>query len=216
MVINLFHNRKNQKKANELFYLIPMGLYIFIPILLSQLNIDPSIGYVLRTTIVGAILLLFLPYYKEIKLKTSILAVIIGIIIFLLWILTSQFGNISSSIPTIPLAYKTQMLIIRFIGAILVAPLVEELFIRSYLMRVLISKNWQSVPIGKADKTSFLVTTLFFGFAHQQIVAGIIVGIILTFLLYYKKNITNCIIAHAVANLILFIYVIITGSYYFW
>jgi len=207
---------KKEHKPRAVYYILPMTIYILIPILFAQLNIDPSIAYVLRTTLVGALLILFFKHYKEIKFKASILSVVIGIMVFLLWIIASHYGTIPTSIPTIPLAYKYHMLIVRFIGAVFVAPLVEELFVRSYLIRALIKKKWFEVPIGKAERSSFLITTLFFGFAHNQILAGVIVGVIFTFLLYYKQNISDCIVAHAVANAVLYAYVIITGSYFLW
>ncbi len=109
------------------------------------------------------------------------------------------------------------LLSIRLVGSVLVAAFIEELFIRSFLLRVLIDPDkWAVVPVGTYTLGSFVVVVLFFGFAHFQWLPGILTGIILNLLLYKRKKIFSCVQAHAIANLMLFLYVTYTGSWFFW
>ena len=104
----------------------------------------------------------------------------------------------------------------KLLGGILVAPLIEELFTRGFLLRFLIDPDkWEKIA-PKFTWFSFIVTVLFFGFSHNRWLAGLIVGIILNLLYIKTKRIENCIIAHAVANAALAAYVILINSWQFW
>ena len=108
------------------------------------------------------------------------------------------------------------MTIFRIAGAVLVVPLMEELFWRSFLIRYIIDKNFDTVPMGTFTWASFLFTVVLFGFEHNYILAGIMAGIIYNLLLYKTRSLAHCVLAHAVTNLALAIYVVSTGKWQFW
>jgi CAAX prenyl protease-like protein len=99
---------------------------------------------------------------------------------------------------------------------VLVVPLMEELFWRSFLLRYLIDQNFESVPVGSFTWPSFLVTTVLFGLEHHFLVAGMLAGAIYSLLLYRTRSLAQCVLAHAVTNLALAGYVLYTGNWYFW
>ena len=99
----------------------------------------------------------------------------------------------------------------------IIAAVVEELVIRSWLIRFIVDPNkWDKVKIGTYTFLSFAITVAFFGFAHNRWLVGIISGIIFNLWLYYRKDIFSCIQAHASANLFLALYVVLTQAWYFW
>jgi CAAX prenyl protease-related protein len=104
----------------------------------------------------------------------------------------------------------------RVAGAVLVVPVMEELFWRSFLMRYLIRADFQSVPMGAFSWASFLITTVLFGLEHHFFVAGMLAGAIFSLVLYRTRSLANCVLSHAVANLALAIYVLNTGKWYYW
>jgi CAAX prenyl protease-like protein len=92
----------------------------------------------------------------------------------------------------------------------------EELFWRSWLLRYIISQDFKSVEIGRFTLPSFLIGTVMFGLEHNLWLAGIMAGALYSLLLYRTKSLAQCIVAHAVTNLLLGIYVLQTGKWYFW
>jgi CAAX prenyl protease-like protein len=60
------------------------------------------------------------------------------------------------------------------------------------------------------------LTVVLFGLEHNFILAGVMAGIAYNLLLYRTKSLAHCILAHAVTNLALAIYVITTGKWQFW
>jgi CAAX prenyl protease-like protein len=193
-------------------YLLPFLAYLGI-IPLVSLFFDKQIAYTIHVLVAIILLSIFWKNYK-LKFRFDIIAVITGIIIFFIWIGIETIYPHLFSIEYIP--SNSFFLISKLFGFILIAPLIEELFTRSFLIRILISKNWRKVPIGKYTLSSFIITVLFFGFSHNRWLQGIIAGILLNLLLYKQKRIESCIIAHLIANLSLAVYIIYTNSWFLW
>jgi hypothetical protein len=192
-------------------YIVPFILYVITGPIIDYFF--KGYGYLAKTIVTLVAVGYFWNEYKEIKLKFDPLSVIIGLIVFGVWIGLEVLYTPPQTafIPTI------QNIIIRFFGSIFIASIAEELFTRSFLMRFAIDPNrWEKVKIGEYSFLSFIITALFFGFAHNRWVAGLAVGIILNLYLYRKKDIFSCIQAHAWANLILAVYVVVTSSWFFW
>ena len=145
--------------------------------------------------------------------------------IIIIWI-SLEFlnkGNTSAYNPAIYTGYLFYLLIlIKIIGMVIVAAMIEELFMRSFLIRALINPKFQKVKIGKFTWFSFILTTIFFGLMHgstltgSRLIVGLISGLLFNLWLYYKKDIFSCIQCHAAANLGLVIYVLITQNWLLW
>ena len=218
----LNHITYSKKEIAEMLpYIIPFSAYALI------ITLSPYIGClyadIAKIILVGGLLIYYIKEYTELSIKWSWSALAVGIIIFLIWAgpevimnklsvqLPSWYG--ASSQAKIFTGYK---LILRLIASILIAPVVEELFVRSFLIRVLVSNKFKSVRIGQFEWLSFIATVLFFGLSHKRWLVGIITGIILNLYLYKKKDVFACIQAHAWSNLLLAVLMIITNKFIFW
>jgi CAAX prenyl protease-like protein len=96
---------------------------------------------------------------------------------------------------------------LRLLGFGVVTPFVEELFVRSFLLRVADvlwdgRGDFRRVPIGHFRWPSFLITTVWFTLSHapwEWIVAAP-TGVLFTMWLYRRRHIGATILAHAVTN----------------
>jgi CAAX prenyl protease-like protein len=160
---------------------------------------------------------LALLYYRKefaFRIKFDILAIIAGIVIFAAWVfLEGRYPLLGTSENT---AFSAIELFLKLIIGVALIPVVEEFFTRFFLSRWIISTAWDKVMLGAYGHASFILTTLFFGFSHSRWLPGIITGVILNVLYYKRKNIESCILAHAVANLALGIFVIYFSAWQFW
>lgn len=211
-------------------YVLPFAFYVLIGNITSLLFVGLDeyhiyIGYTIRTIVVGYLLFKSISKYSELSGKYRRLdgtALLIGIIIFVLWVgLEGHYPTLFSSDTYYdPTIFDTStaifLILIRLVGSVLVAPLIEELFVRSFLVRYIINPKWENVPIGTYTFESFLIITLMFGFSHFQWLPGILTAVLLNLLLYNKKSVFSCVVAHATANLLLFIYVVYTNSWFFY
>lgn len=184
--------------------------------------------YPIKTACVAALLYKFRSHYQELHLKdllngrTSAAVCAIGAITWAMWVSVDSTLPITGApkgfdptlLPEGPI--RILMTATRVAGAVLVVPLMEELFWRSFLLRYLIDPDFESVPLGRFTWTSFLVSTVLFGLEHHLFVAGMIAGAIYSIILYKTRSLAQCILAHAVTNLALAAYVLYTGNWYFW
>lgn len=97
-------------------------------------------------------------------------------------------------------------LAVRLFGFALVTPFVEELFVRSFLLRYVdvfdTGRDFRDVPIARFAWRSFLFTSVWFTLTHvpwEWIVAAP-TGVLFNLWLYHRGHIGAPIVAHAVAN----------------
>jgi CAAX prenyl protease-like protein len=95
-------------------------------------------------------------------------------------------------------------------------PVVEELFWRGFLLRWVISANWEGHPVGIFTMRSFLWVVLLFTLAHPEWLAAAVYCALMNILLYWKKDLWLCIVAHSTSNLLLVFYILMTGSWELW
>ncbi len=105
---------------------------------------------------------------------------------------------------------------IRVAGIALLVPVVEELFWRGWLMRWIVAHDWEKVPIGKFTPASFLWVTVLFTMAHPEWLAAAVWCALINLLLYWKKDLWNCMVAHGVSNLCLAVYVMAFDAWELW
>lgn len=184
--------------------------------------------YPLKTITVGFFLFRYRKSYIELawsdlaNLKALLTAITTGIIVFILWINMTWswavIGTPNGFDPTVVTEKFIQLMLIffRLIGAAIIVPIMEELFWRSWLLRYLISSDFQSVPVGKLTFTSYIIGTIMFGLEHNLWLAGIMAGSAYALIWYQSKSLVQCIVAHAITNLLLGIYVLQTGRWEFW
>jgi CAAX prenyl protease-like protein len=106
------------------------------------------------------------------------------------------------------------MLGLRFAGFAFVTPFIEELLVRSFLMRAAdtfdTGQDFRELPIGQFAWRSFLVTLAWFTFTHAQWewVVALLAGIVYNLWLYKRRHIGALILAHGVTNATLFALVV--------
>ncbi len=124
-------------------------------------------------------------------------------------------------------------LALRFARLVIVVPLLEEIFWRGFLLRYLIREDFEKVPFGTATRFSFLAVVLCFGLAHlspdflpglktftfqpgQDFWTALITSALYNLIAIRTRSLAACVVAHAITNLILGLYIMQTGQWGFW
>ncbi len=98
---------------------------------------------------------------------------------------------------------------VRFFGLVLVVPVIEEFFLRGFLMRVFARGNWWEMPFGTLSGPALAVALVYPVVSHPaEAVAAVAWFSLVTWLMVKTRNIWDCVAAHAVTNLLLGIYVV--------
>jgi uncharacterized protein len=153
---------------------------------------------------------------------TWVLAILVGLVAIAIWIgidpFYPKFGTGTSFDPTTiqSVAQRNVFLVFRVFGAVIVVPVMEELFWRAFLIRWLVNEDFKSVAVGTFTWASFAVTVALFGGEHYQWLAGLICGAMYNWLYYRRKDVFACVVAHAVSNAALAAWVLARGDWKFW
>jgi hypothetical protein len=201
-------------------YVVPMAIYSAF--LLVQTNANLLWVYPAKVIAVAVALIYFRKEYEELRPGFSLLAVIVGLVAIAIWIGIDPYypkhGSGAVFDPTIlsSLAQRNMFLTFRVLGAVIVVPVMEELFWRAFLIRWLVKEDFKSVPVGTFTGLSFVVTVALFGAEHNEWLAGLVCGALYNWLYYKRKDVFSCVIAHAVSNAALAAWVLSRGDWKFW
>ena len=191
------------------------------------LGFDARWLYVLRISLVGALLWFFRNSYEELSTGPRIdhqhwpLAVAVGVIVFLLWIQLDRDGlRMSSSQGFDPRSPNAALQLVfvssRTMGAAVIVPIMEELFWRSFLLRWLHNANFTTVNPGEIRLRALLLSSVLFAMEHNLWFAGWLAGLAYGWLYTYTRNLWSAILAHSITNGILSGWILFTYRWEFW
>lgn len=106
--------------------------------------------------------------------------------------------------------------IVRIAGAALVVPVMEELFWRSFLMRWIEHPDFMRTDPARIGLKAFAIAAVLFALAHSLWLAGLFAGIVYSLLYMRSGTLWSAVIAHAVTNGILGVWIVYTGNWGFW
>jgi len=98
----------------------------------------------------------------------------------------------------------------RVVGAVLIFPIAEELAFRGYLLRKLVSADFDAVSPGHFSWLSFLGSSALFGAFHGQWLTGTLVGMVFATAVYHGKSLSDAVISHCSTGLLLVGYMLAT------
>lgn len=165
------------------------------------------------------------PFVKEMRWKWSWEAVVVGVAVCALWVGLDNFYPHLGQSGTAwnPLrefgsdsTLAALFIAVRILGSTFIVPPLEEVFYRSFVYRFIIRQDFETVPQGTFNWTSFLITSAIFGLAHHQWLAGILCGFAYQGLVCRKKRLGDAMTAHAITNFLLGVWILWKGDWKFW
>jgi uncharacterized protein len=181
--------------------------------------------YPLQTILCGGLLIWFRREYDFQRLRNIAFTIFVGALVFVLWISPQQFLRFPArNVGFNPDVFANQPLFywatvgFRFLRLVIVVPLIEEIFWRGFLLRFLIDEHFERVQFGMFSWVSFMIVTLAFGFSHSSDdwIAAVLTGAIYNGVAYRTKSLWSCVLAHALTNLLLGIWIMDTKQWGFW
>lgn len=208
--------------------IVPFAVYIAFLVVESAL--PASAGghwlYLTQVGVVGALLAFFWRRYVELRRpgetpwRDWALGAVVGAVVFLLWInldfAWAQFGagrGVSATVTGRGVDGLGTS--VRLLGAVAVVPMMEELFWRSFLMRWLEKGEFLEVGPKQVSVRSLFIVSLVFALEHHLWLAGLVAGLAYGLLYMRLGRLGPVILAHALTNAMLEIYVHATGDWHF-
>jgi CAAX prenyl protease-like protein len=216
------------------FRVLPFGLFMVLLGLrgaaagLEGLPFDPRWFYALTVLLVGGLLYRWRHEYAELargswpSLPEFAEAVVVGLLVFVAWIHLDapwmRLGSPTAAFTGLDATGQVDLrwVAVRWVGAALVVPVMEELFWRSYLMRWLESPDFGNVDPRSVGWRAVSISTGVFMLAHTLWLAAIVAGLAYAWLYRRHGRLGAAVIAHAVTNGALGLWVVAGGHWAFW
>jgi exosortase E/protease (VPEID-CTERM system) len=179
--------------------------------------------YPLRFVAAAGALLMFRKTYSNIDWRFGWAAPLIGGLVFLLWISLDQVAGIpgrsaiAAGLAVWPTPARITWLVFRTLAAVVTVPIAEELAFRGFLLRRLISADFDSVSPQRWTLWAVVGSSVAFGLLHgDRWLAGIIAGILYAGAQKWQGRIGDAVAAHGVTNALISIWVLWGGHWSQW
>jgi uncharacterized protein len=194
----------------------------------GQWGIDPRWVYGLSVLVVGGMLLAWRKEYGELARQTlpdareALWAVLVGLAIFVLWIHLDApwmtLGEATASFRPLTAGGDIDVLlvVVRWVGAALMVPVMEELFWRSFLMRWIQRPDFATVDPTRVGLRALVISTFMFVLVHPLWLAATLAGLAYAGLYIRSGKLWSSVIAHTVTNGALGIWVVHSRQWQFW
>ncbi len=184
-----------------------------------------GLAYFAKISAVTVCLLLYKRPLRDIRpsrkgLTTSI---VIGLAVFVAWVGIDKivpYPHLGKRVGYDP--FSTQMfgaaafLIVRFYGLVLVVPVMEELFWRSFLLRYVTDTDFLSLPIGAFSWTALATMVVASGIAHPEWLVAVVASSAYAWWLRRSRSLFATIVSHAATNAALGVYILATHNWQYW
>jgi CAAX prenyl protease-like protein len=108
------------------------------------------------------------------------------------------------------------LVLLRLFGFVLVVPVMEELFWRSFLMRRIDRADFLALDPRAASAAALVLTSAVFALEHREWLAGLVAGLAYGTLYRRTGNLRLAVASHASTNLTIAGWVLATGSWRHW
>lgn len=149
---------------------------------------------------------------------------LVGVLVFVAWVGIDKWvpylhlGERVGFDPfsALPRGWAAVFLAVRFYGLVLMVPVMEELFMRSFLLRYLTNPDFRRVPLGSFSWSAFWIVAALSAASHPEWLVAVVASCAYGLLLRRTRSLFAAVVAHASTNAALGVYVVVTGDWKYW
>ncbi|HVW85328.1 MAG TPA: CAAX prenyl protease-related protein, partial [Bryobacteraceae bacterium] len=161
--------------------------------------------------------------YRELDWGMDWMSVGAGFVVFAMWIALDRLhagtgaGGLATGLNALSPASRLIWLFFRTLAAVTTVPFAEELAFRGFVMRRLVSSDFETVDFRRVPLYAVLVSSLLFGIMHgDRWIAGTVAGFVYALAVRRRGSLGSAIAAHATTNALLAVWVVTQGEWGFW
>lgn len=213
---------------DHLAWTLPFLVFLALLIVGPKLPVGPAAEGAIRVGIMTLVLWFASRQILDFRVVRGGASILVGVAVFLLWIGPDLLipghrghwllqnpltGKVESSFPP-DARHDSLAILFRAMRAIIIVPIVEELFWRGWLLRWLVDQNFTRVGLGVVTPFTFIATAILFASEHGPYWdVGLAAGIAYNWWIMRTRSLGDLILAHAVTNACLVAYVLATGTW---
>lgn len=184
-----------------------------------------------------AVCCFFLRYYlKEFPFSIDVWALVVGVVGFILWVgicaleieqtvlrqigLESWIHERVGFNPFVQISDDSRrmtFLLFRFTLLAAFVPLIEELFLRGWFVRYIENPDWFKVDLAEVGRNGIIAVAVYAVATHPgEAIAAIVWFTLVSWMMVRTGKFWNCVVAHAITNLLLGLYVVFFEQWSLW
>lgn len=191
--------------------ILPFAAFMISALLLSTFTVVPDLWYVVKVVFMAVALAVFIPLYRSRTWTVSPVAIAIGMVIGLLWLLADVApiapSPLQTALAALPLWLLAVWVALRLFGTIFLVPVVEELFFRGYVLDR-IDKGGHAMRI-----VALAVSTAMFAALHGRWFLAAIAGLAFGLLYLWKRRLSDAVVAHMASNAVIAAYAVAMSNW---
>lgn len=209
---------------------VPFATFVALMAVERAFSLPAQIFFPIRLAVVSLLLAVLSRPYLRFRPARPLATTALGVVVFLIWIGPDVligyrhfwlFENVltGQAVSAIDPALRRNVLftVLRASSCTLLVPVFEELFWRSWLMRWLIKPHFLDLPFGYYAPFAFWTVAVLFAAEHGPYwEVGLAAGILYNWWAVHTRSLADCILAHAVTNGVLSVYVLLSGHWEYW
>ena len=196
-------------------YLMPLAAMLVATLLVQATTGRFPYTYGLKPLLAGLVLQNYRRSYPALLPRPSLLAVLVGIVVWVVWAALVRPGEAVSPYQALSPGWSEAWIALRMVGGVLVVPLVEELAFRGYLMRRLQGEMFEQFD-GPTTVRALIFSSVAFGLMHDAWLAGILAGLAYGWVATRRGGLSNAVVAHMLTNLLLAVQVLVLKQWGLW
>lgn len=179
--------------------------------------------YPLRFFAAAITIWVYRSYYSRLDWRFDWVAPCAGAAVFALWlgfervVPSGGASLIGEALKPVPAWLAGLWIVFRALAHIVTVPIAEELAFRGFLIRRVMTEDFESLDPRRYTWISLAVSSLAFGVMHgDRWLVGTLAGALYAAAFLRRGRIGDAIVAHATTNALLAAYVLTTGSWNLW
>lgn len=213
--------RRSLRQSRPAATLAPLLSLLAVALVTGLFSADVDLLYGLRVLAGAAMLVLV---WHTLALPRPPLAwepIAVGGGVFVLWILmvnadSHADARIEAALAALPTWGWLTWMITRVLGAAILVPIIEELAFRGYLLCRLAGQDVVLQGRIRLSWWSLAASSALFGVLHDAWLAGTLAGVAYAITRLRSDSIWAPTVAHGTTNLLLAVYVLLTGNWSLW
>jgi exosortase E/protease (VPEID-CTERM system) len=192
------------------WYLAPFASILIVGMVSSAWSSGFEWLYPLRFLAAGGTLIYFRRRYRDLDWRIGWVGPLAGAGVFLMWLglahwSASPADNVTArALSSMPLAGSVLWVTCRLLAATVTVPIAEELAFRGFLLRRLVSEEFEKVGRQNLGLAPILVSSAAFGLMHgNRWLVGTLAGLVYALAYRVRGRIGDVAAAHAITNLLL-------------
>jgi CAAX prenyl protease-like protein len=204
-------------------YLGPFLALIAAGMLSRAMTGDFEWAYPLHLLAVCVVFLIYSRQYMAMNWRFTWRGPAAGLLAFAIWMsfewLTAglKSGAAPAALDAAIAPVRWSWISARVLGAVVAVPFAEELAFRSYLMRRLVTEEFDRLPPAQVTLLSLTISSVLFGVLHgERWLAGILAGLLYGLVYMRKGRLADAVVAHATTNGLIAVAVLGWGYWKLW